>query len=65
MRKIDPELTSVPVFLYFASIWDATIAWADEQCVGLWEIQTHEPQAAEAEHTLNHPATGRPLQSVS
>ena len=30
MRKIDPELTSVPIFLYF--MWDAATAWLDEHC---------------------------------
>ena len=30
VRKIGPELTSVPVFLYF--MWDVTTVWLDEQC---------------------------------
>ena len=33
VRKISPELTSLPIFLYF--IWDAATAWLDEQYVGL------------------------------
>ena len=32
LRKIDPGLTSVHIFLYF--IWDAATAWPDKQCVG-------------------------------
>ena len=30
VRKTGPELTSMPIFLYF--MWDAAIAWLDEQC---------------------------------
>ena len=30
VRKIVPELTSVPMFLRF--MWDATTVWPDEQC---------------------------------
>ena len=31
-----PELTSVPIFLYF--MWDATTVWLDEQCqVCAWD----------------------------
>ena len=32
VRMMGPELTSVPIFLYF--MWDTTPAWPDEQCVG-------------------------------
>ena len=32
VRMIGPELTSVPVFLYF--MWDAATAWLDEWCIG-------------------------------
>ena len=28
VRKIGPELTSLPIFLYF--MWDTTILWLDE-----------------------------------
>ena len=33
VRKTGPELTSVPIFLYFY-MWDATTAWLNEWCVG-------------------------------
>ena len=33
VKEIVPELTSVPIFLYFY-MWDVTTAWLDEQCVG-------------------------------
>ena len=34
LRKIDPELTSVPIFLYFVCRTSAT-AWLDKWCTGL------------------------------
>ena len=33
LRKISPELTSVPIFLYFRCGMRAT-AWLDKQCIG-------------------------------
>ena len=30
VQKIGPELTSVPIFVYF--MWDATTAWLDKWC---------------------------------
>ena len=33
VRKIGPELTSLPIFLYF--MWGTATVWLDEQCVGL------------------------------
>ena len=30
VRKISPELTPVPIFLYF--MWDAATAWLDKRC---------------------------------
>ena len=30
VRKTVPELTSMPIFLYF--MWDAAIAWLDKGC---------------------------------
>ena len=30
MRKIGPEPTTVPLFVYF--MWDAATAWVDEPC---------------------------------
>ena len=37
VRKIGPELTSVPIFLYF--MWDTATAWLDELC---W-VHTRDP----------------------
>ena len=37
VRKTGPELTSVPVLLYF--MWDAATAWLDELC----EVYTWDP----------------------
>ena len=33
LRKHDPELTSVPIFLYFIRGMTAT-GWLDKQCIG-------------------------------
>ena len=36
VRKIGPELTSVPIFLYF--MWDVASAWLDGWCwVRAWD----------------------------
>ena len=48
VRKIGPELTSVANLPPFC-MWDATIAWFDEQCASRG-IQTGEPWAAKVEH---------------
>ena len=61
MRKIGPELTSVPIFFYFVR---GSLPWH-----GLMSgvgpppgTQTHKPQAAKAECAkLNHYATGPAL----
>ena len=37
VRKIGPELTSVPILLYF--MWDAATAWLDEWCY----VQAQDP----------------------
>ena len=45
VRKIVPELTSVPIFLYF--MWDAATVWLDEWYEVLaWDLnlQTRPPK---------------------
>lgn len=37
LRKILPELTSVPIFLYF--MWDVATAWLDKWC----QVHTRDP----------------------
>ena len=60
VRKIGPELTSVPIFLYFT--WDAATAWLDEQCcVCAWDPNVWTP-VAKAEHmNLTTTQPGQPL----
>ena len=48
LRKPGPELTSVPIFLYFIH-GTPTTAWHAKQCHAAPGIWTCEPQAAEAE----------------
>ena len=57
VRKIGPELMSVPAFLYF--MWYTATAWLDEWCVGL--CPGSKPQTSghqSGAHKLNHYATG-------
>ena len=53
LRKSHPELTSVPIFLYFFSMWAASTAWLlTERCRS---APNNQMQAAEAECAeLNH-----------
>ena len=62
MRKTGPELTSVPIFLYFIR-GAPTTAWLAKWCHVRTRIWTSEPRAAEAEcATLTTAPPGRPLQ---
>ena len=57
MRKIGPELTSVPIFLYF--MWDATTVWLDEWCwVHAWDLNLGTLGHKSGGRKLNHYATG-------
>ena len=50
LRKTGPELTSVPIFLYFFNIWDSCHSMACQVvCRSSPEIQTSEPWATESE----------------
>ena len=63
VRKIGPELTSVPVFLQF--IWDSATVWLDEQCqVCAWDLNLRIPGGQSRAHKLNHQATGPALTGV-
>ena len=57
MRKIGPELTSLPIFHYF--MWDTAIAWLDEWCYICprdLNLQTQGCQSRACK--LNHYTTG-------
>ena len=57
VRKIGPELTSVPIFLYFT--WDVATAWLDKQrCVRSQDPNLRIPGCWSGAHKLNHYATG-------
>ena len=56
VRKIGPELTSVPNFLYF--MWDATTAWLEEQCQACaWDPNLRTQGCGSRAPKLNHEAT--------
>ena len=56
LRKISPELTSVPIFPTF--YMGCLHSMADEWCRSIPCIQTQEPWASEAECSVNHSAMG-------
>ena len=61
-RKTGPELTSVPIFLYFICGMPTT-AWLAKRChVCTWDLNRRTPRSTEAEH-VHLPAVppGRPL----
>ena len=58
VRKVAPELTSVPVLLYYC-LWDASTAWLDEWAPGPHPGSKPEnPRPPKRAHELNHRATG-------
>ena len=74
MRKISPELTSMPILLFLLRktgpeltsvpiflhfMWDAATAWPDKPCVGVRPGSEPGPPAAEREHLTATPQ-GRP-----
>ena len=64
VRKIGPELTSVPVFLYF--MWDAAVPWLDEQYqVCDWDPDLRTLGCRSGARELNHYTPGpAPVQNI-